>query len=119
MNVRPPPAVVRTDFPGAVVLALTGDLDAATAPAWEQTFVDLFAGLPAGHVVILDVRGVGFVAVAGVRLLLGCAERWAGAVTFVVLGTDHHIRDWIDHLGVVRLAETPEQALATLDGGSP
>jgi anti-anti-sigma factor len=61
-----------TDAEGAdgVVLAIRGELDLDSAPSVGTQLRDRLEGLPVGTVVTLDLRGVGYLASAGVGLLV-------------------------------------------------
>jgi anti-anti-sigma factor len=57
----------------AVVIAVTGRLDTATAPVFEARIVDLIAE---GHRrIIVDLTGLAYISSAGLRVLLVAAKR--------------------------------------------
>jgi len=85
----------------AIVLGIAGDLDMVTGPACEHALTDAIAGLPPPDLVILDLRRLQFLSVAGIRLLLAfsdtCAERDIHAC--LVLNPASHIQRAIRLIG--------------------
>ena len=68
---------------GVTVLAVGGDVDLATAPAFEKAIDDVLADGPASFVI--DLSEVTFLASAGLQLLVATQERTAGSTEFAVV----------------------------------
>ncbi len=75
---------VRHDGAGRVIIALTGELDMASAPLLQRAIAD--SALAASAVLVLDLEQLSFLDSTGLRIILGvrelCQERGQGfAVT--------------------------------------
>ena len=74
-------SVVQHD--GVVVLAVGGEIDLATAPAFEAAISDVLADDPPAFVI--DLSGVTFLASAGLQLLVSTQERVGQSTEFAVV----------------------------------
>ena len=81
---RPPFSCLRLDTSDAVRLAVRGELDIATMPAFEAELGQAEPGRP----IVLDLRGLRFLDCGGLRVLLaaGRRARRAGGRLVVVRG---------------------------------
>jgi anti-anti-sigma regulatory factor len=84
-----------------LTVAVRSPLDALTAP---RLTAHLAHGVADHHTLVLDLRELDFLAVAGVRALLAAAELCAarGVGCSLVLPPDHHARTVLDRLGATR-----------------
>jgi anti-sigma B factor antagonist len=103
---------------GAVtVAALTGELDASTAPAIQQRLLPL--ALP-GAKVVLDLTAVPYMSSAGLRLLLSFYRQITATGGAIALaGVADEIKDTMGVTGFLKffaLHDTPEAAVASLAG---
>ncbi|BCJ47160.1 hypothetical protein GCM10010168_72510 [Actinoplanes ianthinogenes] len=101
---------ITADPPDALVVTLTGPLDAATAPECAALIADALHRIPAGLTLVLDLDRLDFIASGGVRVLFHAADaaRGAGVPLVIVVGRDHYVRttiDRIDTAGRLPLAE--------------
>ncbi len=62
-------SVTRSATTTAVILHLRGEIDLATVDETARALFDAADGLPPPNLIVLDLRSVNFVAVAGVRAL--------------------------------------------------
>ena len=62
---------------GTVVLAVEGEVDALTVPPLDAAMQEMLVD-PAGHVLVVDLSGVTFLASSGLAVLLRAASRAAG-----------------------------------------
>ncbi|MER7278630.1 STAS domain-containing protein [Dactylosporangium sp. NPDC000244] len=92
-------AVSRDDVRDAVVLALTGALDAFTAPDLDEA---VGAALTPGHELVLDPRELEFLATGGVRALFRAAESAGRArvAPRILVGEAQHARLVIDRVDI-------------------
>ncbi|WP_433088978.1 STAS domain-containing protein [Dactylosporangium sp. CA-052675] len=90
-------AVSRGDARGAVVLALTGALDAFTAPDLDAAVA---AALTPGRDLVLDLRELEFLAAGGVRALLRAVESAGRArvALRILVGEAQYARIVIDRI---------------------
>ncbi|WP_433042498.1 STAS domain-containing protein [Dactylosporangium sp. CS-033363] len=94
----------------AVTLAVHGALDSATVPAFADHIRQaVFAEAPT---LLIDLREVDLLAVAGVRALLDASRLCAARSTacYLVAGADHTARTVIDRLGATALLRIVEDA---------
>lgn len=61
----------------AVVLAVTGEVDLATAPQLGEAIKEAMAREP--KTLVVDLSGVGFLASAGMAVLIGCHQQAKGS----------------------------------------
>jgi anti-anti-sigma factor len=89
----------------AIVLGIAGDLDMVTSPACERALTDAIAKLPPPGLVILDLRRLRFLSVAGIRLLLAFSDACAdqGMRACLVLNPASHVQRAIRLIGGERL----------------
>ncbi|WP_034592691.1 STAS domain-containing protein [Hamadaea tsunoensis] len=95
-------AVTRTDLADAIVLTVTGSLDAFTAPACDQAMVRVLAAVAPGRLLLLDLRRLDFLAATGVRTLSRTVEaaRRASIPIRVVVGPGQSTRLILDRIDV-------------------
>jgi anti-sigma B factor antagonist len=67
--------VQHADGPHAWRLTVTGDLDASTTEAFDETMDDVVAG--GGRLVVLDLAGVGFLDSTGLRAIVRASNTLA------------------------------------------
>ncbi|WP_426513883.1 STAS domain-containing protein [Dactylosporangium sp. McL0621] len=93
-------AVRRGDVRDAVVLTLTGALDAFAAPDLDRAMGEALAAANPGHALVVDLCALEFIAAGGVRALLRAADA-ADRVHVplrVVVGEDQYVRGVIDRV---------------------
>lgn len=99
-----------------VVVAVTGEVDAVTAPALSAAIGEVIAGSPAG--LIVDLSDVDFLASAGLGVLIATHDQLAGTATqFGVVADGPMTRRPITVLGldtVITLYRTVKDALAEM-----
>ncbi|HEX7306860.1 STAS domain-containing protein [Lentzea sp.] len=82
---------------GAVILEVTGEIDSYTAPLLDEHLDEAFAqAKEGGHVVVLDMSGISFLASSGLSVLV-----------------DHHLRG-ADRGTALRIVTRPGSALRAL-----
>jgi anti-sigma B factor antagonist len=107
---------------GALVVAVTGDVDIATAPALRD---ELAAALAASRCVVLDLGGVGFMDSTGLGILASTHHRaTAGGGTLVLARPQRIVRNalrlvQLDTLIDVRDSVDAAVAAAEGSGGRP
>ena len=75
------------DVDDHTVIAVQGELDAATAPQLRQRFVEVLTGRR--HGVVVDLDGVDFIDSVGLGVLIGGLKRARGRdLTFAVVCTN-------------------------------
>jgi anti-sigma B factor antagonist len=99
---------------GALILALTGQLNAASSPPVEAALLDAVRRSPA---VVLDLSGLGYVSSAGLRVLLKAAkEAKAARSRFALAGPRAGVREVLEVSGFLALlAVHPSRAEALAD----
>lgn len=98
-----------------VVVSVTGEVDAVTAPDLGAAIDEATAGDPAG--LIIDLSGVDFLASAGLSVLVVTHDQLAGTARFGVVADGPFTRRPITVLGVdtiIALYRTLEEALADM-----
>jgi anti-sigma B factor antagonist len=96
------------------VLAISGDIDLATAPAVEHAIAAVLAENPPS--LIIDLLGVQFLGSVGVGVLVNTRDKFADSERFSVVAQGRITRRIIQLLDldrVLSLHETVEQALNT------
>jgi anti-sigma B factor antagonist len=73
-------SVQAEDVGDAVVLTVTGEIDMATAPALEESIKSALEQSP--DVLVVDLSGVGFLASAGMSVLIGGNQQAATRTRF-------------------------------------
>lgn len=68
---------------GVAVLAVSGEIDLATIPAFEVAITDALSQRPAA--LIVDLSGVDFLASAGLQALVATHEKIGGSAKFAVV----------------------------------
>ncbi|MEW6219611.1 MAG: anti-sigma factor antagonist [Thermodesulfobacteriota bacterium] len=98
-----------------VVAQLSGDIDGKTAPEVQSR---LLAALASGNRLLVDMRQVGYLSSAGLRMLLLLYRQvMAKNGRVVLVGVSEEIRDTMSMTGFINfftLAETVEAGLAAL-----
>jgi anti-sigma B factor antagonist len=100
-----------------VVIAVTGEVDALTAPQLSAAIDEATAGVPAG--VVVDLSEVGFLASVGLGLLVATHEQVTANARFGVVADGPVTRRPITVLGldsVITLYRTLDEALADMRG---
>lgn len=69
----------------AVVLAVAGEIDLATAPQLGESIKEAMAREP--KTLVVDLSGVGFLASAGMAVLIGCHQQAKGNIRFRIVAT--------------------------------
>jgi anti-sigma B factor antagonist len=89
---------IRSEARGdATVIVLEGELDGKTAPVAQGQIVPL---IPAGGKIVLDMRGVGYMSSAGLRMMLLLYRQALAKETRIALaGLSEEIRDTMDATG--------------------
>lgn len=87
---------------GATTLVVRGALDAVTAPAFTHHVRQAVADLDAGQLLIIDLRELDLLAVAGTRALVDAARLCAvrELACHLVARPDHDARTVLDRLDV-------------------
>ncbi len=104
-----------TERSGALVLAVTGRVEAGNAPELEREVV---AEIDKGAIhLVLDCSRLDYIASAGLRVLLVIAQRINDdGGRFAVAAVPHRIREILAISGfdqVIAVADSPDQAIAT------
>lgn len=107
---------IETKLDGATLIAtVSGDIDGKSAP---QVQSELLAALQAGNRLLVDMRGVGYLSSAGLRMLLLLYRQVAAKKGKVVLvGVSEEIRDTMSMTGFINfftLADSQEAGLLAL-----
>src|SRR3954470_5519951 len=90
---------VRTNGARSIRIALSGDLDLATAPAFAGELAEACAAHPS-HIV-LDFTDLTFCDSSGVRVCIGGSQRCdASGVTLHIHGANDRVRKVFDLLGL-------------------
>lgn len=100
-----------------VVIAVSGEVDALTAPQFSAAIGEATAGSPAG--VIVDLSAVDFLASAGLGVLVATHEQVTAKARFGVVADGPATRRPITVLGldsIITLYRTLEEALADMGG---
>ncbi|WP_433040950.1 STAS domain-containing protein [Dactylosporangium sp. CS-033363] len=99
----------------AMTLAVLGPLDAATEAGCAAVLRRSVAGLSAGQVLIIDLRGCDFLAVAGARVLLDAARRSRArqASCRLLVTPGHEMVRTLERLGVAAAVHLITDAVAT------
>jgi anti-sigma B factor antagonist len=100
-----------------VVIAVTGEVDALTAPQLSAAIDEATVGSPAG--VVVDLSEVGFLASVGLGLLVTTHEQVTANARFGVVADGPVTRRPITVLGldsVITLYRTLDEALADMRG---
>ncbi len=74
------------DCDGVAVLAICGDIDTASAPAFKSAIGEALAGAP--RALVLDLLEVHFLGSVGVQILLEAQRRIGDAARFAVVAND-------------------------------
>lgn len=89
------------ELDGVTAVVLRGALDAMTAPGCAIRLRAVISGLARGDVLVVDLRELDFLAVAGARALIGAAEQCTGrGIRLRLVATPGHVvRDVLERLG--------------------
>jgi anti-sigma B factor antagonist len=102
----------------AVVVTLVGELDGKTAPGVQQQIAPL---IPDAGQVVIDMRAVGFMSSAGLRMMLLLYRHALGKDTRIALvGLSDDIRDTMSATGFLDffvVSDTLESGLERLKAG--
>jgi anti-sigma B factor antagonist len=104
-----------TFFDAIPVLVISGEVDLASAPVFEHAIAEILAEDPPS--LIIDLRGVCFLASAGVGILMQARSRFSEADRFSVVAQDPATIRVIEVLGVdelLSLRPTVEAALSAV-----
>lgn len=100
----------------ALVVSVTGRMDAVTSPDFEKRFSELLA--TGEKTVIVDLAGLDYVSSAGLRAILTAAKRVSaakGKLTFVgVKGQVQEVLKISGFLSILTVFATEEEALSHL-----
>ena len=102
-----------TNHHGIAVLAISGDIDLATAPAVEHAIAAVLAEDPPS--LIIDLLGVKFLASTGVGIMVQTRDKFVDCQRFSVVAQGLMTRRVIELLDLDRvllLQETVEEALS-------
>ncbi len=105
---------------GTAVLAVSGEVDLASAAVFERAIADVLAEDPPS--LILDLVGVRFLASAGVGILMQARSRFRDADCFSVVTQDPLTIRVIQVLGMdglLSLRSTVEDALSAVEHADP
>ncbi|SEF19991.1 anti-anti-sigma factor [Amycolatopsis pretoriensis] len=109
--------VVRTrGESGVVVLALSGELDAGTAPKLGEAAVQVFASDP--EVLVLDLSELSFLSVAGVREVRAAHDRTAANRLRVVTGDRPAVREFLHATGFEAVLDCYRTRIGAITAGS-
>jgi anti-sigma B factor antagonist len=75
--------VAQSSVAGAVVLSVSGDVDALTAPSLTEALLGTLSGQPSA--VIVDLTGVEFLASAGMTALVTAHQQLSTSLQFMVV----------------------------------
>lgn len=104
---------------GIAVLAVTGEIDLATIPAFEAAIAEALAPRPSA--LIIDLSGVDFLASAGLQALVATHEKVSGTAGFAVVADGPATSRPIELTGLDQIlalhASLPEAKAAV--GGDP
>jgi anti-anti-sigma factor len=93
---------------GDAIMTLTGELDAAAAPAFRDQIEQLASG-PDVNRLVLRLQGLDYMASAGLRALVFAKQKLGAAVELVLVGTQPTVAETIEltgfHHSVTMLAE--------------
>jgi anti-anti-sigma factor len=104
---------------GVVVLAVSGEIDLATIPAFEAAIADALTQRPTA--LIVDLSGVDFLASAGLQALVAARESLTGAAEFAVVADRPATSRPIQLTGldqILSLHPTLADARSAVSGGS-
>jgi anti-anti-sigma factor len=105
---------------GVAVLAVSGEVDLATIPAFEAAIADALTHGPAA--LIVDLSGVDFLASAGLQALVATRESLTGAALFAVVADGPATSRPIELTGlaqILSLHPTLADARSAVTGASP
>lgn len=109
--------VVRTrGASGVVVLALSGELDAGTAPKLGEAAAQIFASDP--EVLVLDLSELSFLSVAGVREVRAAHDRTAANRLRVVTGDRPAVREFLHATGFEAMLDCYRTRIGAITAGS-
>jgi len=113
--------ITLTEHPGYQLIAVSGRLDASSAPELMASFDSAFA--PDKARFVLDLGEVDYVSSGGLRAILQMTKKVRGAGGGIVLAQlQPFVEDLIHMSGfdnLIAAAETTEQAAGLLPGGTP
>ena len=104
---------------GIAVLAVSGEIDLATIPAFEAAIADALTQRPTA--LIVDLSGVDFLASSGLQALVATRESLAGAAQFAVVAHSPATSRPIQLTGldqILSLHPTLADARSAVSGGS-
>jgi anti-sigma B factor antagonist len=104
---------------GVAVLAVSGEIDLATIPAFEAAIADALTQRPTA--LIVDLSGVEFLASAGLQALVATRENLTGAAQFAVVADGPATSRPIQLTGldqILSLHPTLADARSAVSGGS-
>ena len=97
------------------VVGVSGDIDAMTSPKLEEV---LFKLVDEGRTkIILDLGGVGYISSAGLRVLLGTTNRFAGEGQLVLSRLKQNVAEVIEMTGfssILEICADPADALEAI-----
>ncbi len=102
--------------PGVVVLVLSGELDAGTAPKLGQAAARVLASEP--EVLVLDLSELSFLSVAGVREVRAAHDRAASTRLRVVTGDRPTVRDFLHATGFEAVLDCYRTRIGAITAGS-
>ena len=104
---------------GVAVLAVSGEVDLATIPAFQAAIADALAQRPTA--LIIDLSAVDFLASAGLQALVATHENVSGGAGFAVVADGPATSRPIELTGldqILSLHSSLSEAKAALAGGS-
>ena len=89
--------ITETIADGTATFTLTGELDAAAAPAFREQI----EAAAAAHVtkVVLDLSGLEYMASAGLRVLIYAKQKMGAGVDITLKGTQPMVKDTLEKTG--------------------
>jgi anti-sigma B factor antagonist len=92
--------VIRTlGKPGVVVIALYGELDMVTTPKLTRATIQVLAADPRPEVLVLDLSGLSFLSVAGVRAMHTAHDAAGDTRLRVVIGERRAVCEFLHTIG--------------------
>lgn len=85
---------------GAATFTLTGELDAAAAPAFREQ-IEAAAAAHVGKI-LLDLSGLEYMASAGLRVLIYATQKMGAGVDITLKGTQPMVKDTLEKTGFHR-----------------
>lgn len=96
-----------------LLLALKGRIDSASAGAFEQAVLELFA--EPGRRAVLDFAAVDYISSAGLRVVLMAAKRAKqGQGRLLLCALPQHVREVFEISGFLKIIDTVDERAAAL-----